>query len=283
MGPKRHQARAVLGGRYHLERAAGARAAGLAGERQRAGRHDARRHASRPAAAGVVPGCDRVPACSSSTPSSRSRRATTPSSARSSTALFRELHSIKGEASALNLTSVATACTRSRTWSASCKKKPQLSGNDFLPLVLKLDELLAHLRSVRELAARLSALRDAAAAARRRRATRRAAAADAPRADDSARRCARSPSGWRTITRRASSSTLDGSCGGSGALHRDREGRAHPDAAQLRGAWHRGRRTSAAPHGKDEVGAVRVEFTQVRAKASSSYSRTTAPGCAPSS
>src|SRR5262249_44769055 len=42
-----------------------------------------------------------------------------------------------------------------------CKKKPELSGNDFLPMVLKLDELLAHLRSVREMAARLTTLKDA--------------------------------------------------------------------------------------------------------------------------
>jgi chemotaxis protein histidine kinase CheA len=44
------------------------------------------------------------------------------------------------------------------------KKKPDLSGNDFLPIVLKLDDLLAHLRSVRELGTRLSALRDSAPA-----------------------------------------------------------------------------------------------------------------------
>jgi chemotaxis protein histidine kinase CheA len=44
------------------------------------------------------------------------------------------------------------------------KKKPDLSGSDFLPIVLKLDELLAHLRSVRELGSRLSALRESAPA-----------------------------------------------------------------------------------------------------------------------
>jgi chemotaxis protein histidine kinase CheA len=44
------------------------------------------------------------------------------------------------------------------------KKKPELSGNDFLPIVLKLDELLAHLRSVRELGTRLSSLREGAPA-----------------------------------------------------------------------------------------------------------------------
>jgi len=43
-----------------------------------------------------------------------------------------------------------------------CKKKAELSGNDFLPMVLKLDDLLAHLRNVREMEARLTALRDTA-------------------------------------------------------------------------------------------------------------------------
>ena len=68
------------------------------------------------------------------------------------------------------------------------KKKAELSGNDFLPLVLKLDDLLAHLRNVREMAARLTVLKDtipgaAAAPGRRRRArtTRCAAARQARR------------------------------------------------------------------------------------------------------
>jgi len=74
--------------------------------------------------------------------------------------LFRELHSIKGEASALNLPSVASRVHTMEDMVSECKKKPELSGNDFLPLVLKLDELLAHLRGVREMAARLSVLKD---------------------------------------------------------------------------------------------------------------------------
>ena len=79
--------------------------------------------------------------------------------------LFRELHSIKGEASALNLMSVASRTHALEDMVGDLKKKPDLSGNDFLPIVLKLDELLAHLRSVRELGSRLSALRDSAPAA----------------------------------------------------------------------------------------------------------------------
>jgi two-component system chemotaxis sensor kinase CheA len=74
--------------------------------------------------------------------------------------LFRELHSIKGEASALNLKSVATRVHALEDMVSECKQKPELTGNDFLPLVLRLDDLLAHLRSVREMAARLTTLRD---------------------------------------------------------------------------------------------------------------------------
>jgi two-component system, chemotaxis family, sensor kinase CheA len=74
--------------------------------------------------------------------------------------LFRELHTIKGEASALNLKSVANRVHTLEDMVGECKKKSELSGNDFLPMVLKLDDLLAHLRGVREMAARLTALKD---------------------------------------------------------------------------------------------------------------------------
>ena len=76
------------------------------------------------------------------------------------TGLFRELHTIKGEASALNLKSIANRVHTLEDMVGECKKKPELSGNDFLPMVLKLDELLAHLRNVREMAARLTVLKD---------------------------------------------------------------------------------------------------------------------------
>ena len=79
--------------------------------------------------------------------------------------LFRELHGVKGEASALNLKSVASRVHALEDMVAACKRKPELSGNDFLPLVLKLDDLLAHLRSVREMGARLTTLKESAPAA----------------------------------------------------------------------------------------------------------------------
>jgi signal transduction histidine kinase/PAS domain-containing protein len=90
--------------------------------------------------------------------------------------LFRELHSIKGEASALNLMSIAQRVHALEDMVSDLKKKAELSGNDFLPMVLKLDDLMAHLRSVREMASRLTALKDTAPGA----AAASAAAATAP-------------------------------------------------------------------------------------------------------
>jgi two-component system chemotaxis sensor kinase CheA len=87
------------------------------------------------------------------------------------TGLFRELHSIKGEASALNLKSIASRVHTLEDMVSDCKKRPELSGNDFLPLVLKLDDLLAHLRSVREMAARLTTLKVSPAASEHSTAT----------------------------------------------------------------------------------------------------------------
>jgi two-component system, chemotaxis family, sensor kinase CheA len=79
--------------------------------------------------------------------------------------LFRELHSIKGEASALNLMSIAHRVHHLEDMVSELKKRAELSGNDFLPMVLKLDELLAHLKGVREMAARLTALKEPSGAA----------------------------------------------------------------------------------------------------------------------
>jgi signal transduction histidine kinase len=73
--------------------------------------------------------------------------------------MFRELHSIKGEASAMNLMTVAQRVHALEDAVSELKKRPGLSGNDFLPLVVKLDELMAHLKTVRELSARFSTMR----------------------------------------------------------------------------------------------------------------------------
>jgi two-component system, chemotaxis family, sensor kinase CheA len=75
--------------------------------------------------------------------------------------LFRQVHSVKGEAAALGLSSIETRAHAFEDDLKSLKEKPSLSGNDFLPLVIKLDDLLTHLQSVSDLVSRLSRLQGA--------------------------------------------------------------------------------------------------------------------------
>jgi two-component system chemotaxis sensor kinase CheA len=70
--------------------------------------------------------------------------------------LFRQAHAVKGEAAALGLSSIESRAHSFEEDLKSLKDKPDLSGNDFLPLVIKLDDLLTHLQSVGELVSRLS-------------------------------------------------------------------------------------------------------------------------------
>ena len=74
--------------------------------------------------------------------------------------LARELHAMKGESSALNLMSIAQRAHQLEDMVGELTGNTDLSGKDFLPLVLKLDELLAHLNGVREMTLRLTALKE---------------------------------------------------------------------------------------------------------------------------
>jgi two-component system chemotaxis sensor kinase CheA len=75
--------------------------------------------------------------------------------------LFRQVHSVNGEAAALGLSSIESRAHAFEEDLKSLREKPSLSGNDFLPLVIKLDDLLTHLQSVRDLVSRLSRLHTA--------------------------------------------------------------------------------------------------------------------------
>jgi len=74
--------------------------------------------------------------------------------------LFRQVHSVKGEAAALGLSSIEIRAHAFEEDLKSLREKPALSGNDFLPLVIKLDDLLTHLQSISDLVARLSRLQN---------------------------------------------------------------------------------------------------------------------------
>jgi len=78
--------------------------------------------------------------------------------------IFRQIHSVKGEAAALGLKTVESRAHGFEQALAELRTRTNLSGNDFLPLVVKLDDLFGHLAQVREMVSRLADLRVAMSA-----------------------------------------------------------------------------------------------------------------------
>jgi len=78
--------------------------------------------------------------------------------------MFREMHRLKGEAATIGVTTVETRAHEFEDLLSGLRQRERLDGNDFLPLVVRLDDLLAHLASIRELLERLGEMRTAAAA-----------------------------------------------------------------------------------------------------------------------
>jgi HPt (histidine-containing phosphotransfer) domain-containing protein len=78
--------------------------------------------------------------------------------------LFREMHRLKGEAATVGVTSVETRVHEFEDLLVALRQREKLDGNDLLPLVVRLDDLLAHLASIRELLERLGEMRTAAEA-----------------------------------------------------------------------------------------------------------------------
>ena len=78
--------------------------------------------------------------------------------------IFRQIHSVKGEAAAIGLGTVATRAHEFEDALKELRDRQTLSGTDFLPLVVKLDDLFTHLASIRDLVTRLGHLRSTVAA-----------------------------------------------------------------------------------------------------------------------
>jgi two-component system chemotaxis sensor kinase CheA len=72
--------------------------------------------------------------------------------------IFRQVHSVKGEAAAIGLASIENRAHSFEEDLRALRDKPTLSGNDFLPLIVKLDDLFTHMQSIRDLVSRLSRL-----------------------------------------------------------------------------------------------------------------------------
>ena len=77
--------------------------------------------------------------------------------------VFRPIHTLKGETAALNLRVISTAASDAEQELVLLRAKPDLNGNDFLALTIKLDELYDRLSKLKTLASKLPAPANAAA------------------------------------------------------------------------------------------------------------------------
>lgn len=77
--------------------------------------------------------------------------------------IYRQIHAVKGESSALGLKTVEQRAHAFEESLTEIKDRSHISGSDFLPLVVKLDDLFSHLAQVREMLGRLVDLHHAIA------------------------------------------------------------------------------------------------------------------------
>lgn len=70
-------------------------------------------------------------------------------------AVFRELHIVKGEAAALGLNSFVQRIHLIEDSLSTLRQRSSLSGSDFLPMVVRLDELLSHLNQIHAMQERI--------------------------------------------------------------------------------------------------------------------------------
>jgi two-component system, chemotaxis family, sensor kinase CheA len=69
--------------------------------------------------------------------------------------VFRPLHTLRGETAALGLKMISSAAGDMEAELINLRQKPDLTGNDFLPVTMRLDELYDRLSKLKQLVARL--------------------------------------------------------------------------------------------------------------------------------
>lgn len=74
--------------------------------------------------------------------------------------LFRQIHSIKGEASAIGLGSMESRAHALENDLQALRERHDLTGDDFLPLLTKFDDLVSHAQSVRDMVTKLASFRE---------------------------------------------------------------------------------------------------------------------------
>lgn len=75
--------------------------------------------------------------------------------------MFREMHRLKGEAATVGVATIESRAHDFEDLLSELRQREKLDGNDFLPLVVRLDDMLAHVASIRELLERLGEMRTA--------------------------------------------------------------------------------------------------------------------------
>jgi len=80
--------------------------------------------------------------------------------------LFRQIHSIKGEAAAIGLGSMESRSHALESDLAALRERTDLTGDDFLPLLTKFDDLVSHSQSVRDMVTKLASFRESFGAAK---------------------------------------------------------------------------------------------------------------------
>jgi HPt (histidine-containing phosphotransfer) domain-containing protein len=73
--------------------------------------------------------------------------------------VFRQMHSIKGEAAALGLQSFVDRCHAIEELLTALRERGDLAGNDFVPVVVKLGGLLGHMQAVATMQERMGGMR----------------------------------------------------------------------------------------------------------------------------
>ncbi len=79
--------------------------------------------------------------------------------------VFREMHTLKGEASALGLESFIQRAHAIETLLSNLRDRPELTGDEFVPVVVKLDELLSHMNTIASMREHVHQARSTAASA----------------------------------------------------------------------------------------------------------------------
>ena len=77
--------------------------------------------------------------------------------------VFREMHTLKGEAAALGLDSFVQRTHGVETLLSTLRERPELAGDQFVPLVVKLDELLSHMHIIASMREHMHQARSTAA------------------------------------------------------------------------------------------------------------------------